>query len=98
LNPSDKDEDAKGTPMLHLLWEAIIGIIVGALAKLIMPGKDPGGVWITMAIGVVGSLIAGIIGRAVGWYESGQSAGFIMSVFGALLLLAVYRMFKKKTA
>jgi uncharacterized membrane protein YeaQ/YmgE (transglycosylase-associated protein family) len=97
LNPSHKDEDAKGISMLHLLWEAIIGVIVGALAKLIMPGKDPGGVWITMAIGVAGSLIAGIIGRAVGWYETGQSAGFIMSVLGALLLLAVYRMFKKKT-
>jgi len=64
--------------MLHLLWEAIIGLIVGAVAKLLMPGKDPGGIWITMAIGVAGSLLASFLGRAVGWYREGESAGFIM--------------------
>ena len=84
--------------MLNLLWQAIIGLVVGALAKLIMPGKDPGGIWITMALGVLGSLIAGILGRAVGWYEPGQSAGFFMSLLGALLLLGIYRIFKRKTA
>ena len=84
--------------MLHFLWEAIIGLIVGAIAKLVMPGKDPGGVWITMALGVAGSLLAGFLGRAVGWYAPGQSAGFIMSIIGALILLGIYRLVKGKPA
>jgi len=84
--------------MLHLLWEAIIGLIVGAIAKLLMPGKDPGGIWITMAIGVAGSLLASFLGRAVGWYREGESAGFIMSVIGALILLGIYRLVKGKSA
>ena len=83
--------------MFHLLWEALIGLIVGALAKFVMPGKDPGGMWITMALGIAGSLLAGFLGRAVGWYESGQSAGFVMSLLGAVLLLAIYRLIKGKT-
>jgi len=83
--------------MFHLLWEALIGLIVGALAKFVMPGKDPGGMWITMALGIAGSLLAGFLGRAVGWYESGQSAGFFMSLLGAVLLLAIYRLIKGKT-
>jgi len=84
--------------MLHFLWEAIIGLIVGAIAKLVMPGKDPGGIWITMALGVAGSLLAGFLGRAVGWYAPGQSAGFIMSIIGALILLGIYRLVKGKPA
>ncbi|PYY10619.1 MAG: GlsB/YeaQ/YmgE family stress response membrane protein [Acidobacteria bacterium] len=83
---------------MHFLWEAIIGLIVGAIAKLVMPGKDPGGVWITMALGVAGSLLAGFLGRAVGWYAPGQSAGFIMSIIGALILLGIYRLVKGKPA
>jgi uncharacterized membrane protein YeaQ/YmgE (transglycosylase-associated protein family) len=84
--------------MLHYLWMAIIGLIVGALAKLIMPGKDPGGIFITMLIGIAGALLAGWLGRLVGWYQEGQSAGFIMSVIGAIILLAIYRLFKRSTA
>jgi len=88
---------------MHYLWEALIGLIVGALAKLIMPGlimpgKDPGGIIVTMLLGLAGSFIASFLGRAVGWYQEGQSAGFIMSVLGAVLLLAIYRVFKSKTA
>jgi uncharacterized membrane protein YeaQ/YmgE (transglycosylase-associated protein family) len=78
---------------MHILWMLVIGLIVGALAKLIMPGKDPGGVVITMLIGVAGSLLAGLLGRAAGWYGPGQSAGFIASIIGALVLLAIYRLF-----
>jgi uncharacterized membrane protein YeaQ/YmgE (transglycosylase-associated protein family) len=77
--------------MLSLLWEAIIGLIVGALAKLFMPGKDPGGIWITMALGIAGSIVATYLGQLIGWYKAGQSAGFIMSVAGAILLLIIYR-------
>ncbi len=84
--------------MLHLLWMCIIGLVAGALAKLIMPGKDPGGIIVTMLLGIAGSLVAGYLGRAVGWYQAGQGAGLIMSVIGAIVLLAIYRLFKKSTA
>ncbi len=80
---------------MHYLWVAIIGLVVGALAKLIMPGKDPGGIFITMLLGIAGSFLATFLGRAVGWYQEGQAAGFIMSLIGAVILLAIYRMVKK---
>jgi uncharacterized membrane protein YeaQ/YmgE (transglycosylase-associated protein family) len=82
--------------MFSLLGALIIGLIVGAIAKLLMPGKDPGGIWITMALGVAGSLIATYLGRALGLYATGQSAGFIMSILGAMLLLLLYRMFMRR--
>lgn len=75
-----------------MLWAIIIGLIVGALAKLIMPGKDPGGIIVTILIGIAGSLIATFLGRALGWYREGQGAGFIMSLIGAILLLWIYRL------
>lgn len=84
--------------MLALVWEALIGLIVGAVAKFLMPGKDPGGIFITMGIGIVGSLVATYLGQAIGWYQAGQSAGFIMSVAGSVLLLFLYRLIKGKTA
>jgi len=84
--------------MLHFLWMCLIGLIAGALAKLIMPGKDPGGIIITMLLGIAGSLVAGFLGRALGWYEPGEGAGLIMSVIGAIVLLAIYRMVKRSPA
>lgn len=78
---------------MHYLWIAIIGLIVGALARLIMPGKDPGGIFITMLLGVAGSFLATFLGRFMGFYQAGQ-AGFFMSLLGALLLLVVYRLFR----
>jgi uncharacterized membrane protein YeaQ/YmgE (transglycosylase-associated protein family) len=84
-----------GTAMLHLLWTALIGLIVGAIAKLIIPGKEPGGIWITMLIGIAGSFIGTWIGRFVGHYEPDQSAGFIMSLVGALILLGIYHLIKR---
>lgn len=83
--------------MLALLWEALIGLIVGALAKFLMPGKDPGGIFITMAIGIAGSIGATFLGQMIGWYKQGQSAGFIMSVLGAVLILWIYRLIKART-
>ena len=74
-----------------MLWALIIGLIVGAIAKLLMPGKDPGGFIITMLLGVAGALLATFVGRVLGWYLPGESAGFIMSVVGAVLLLWLYR-------
>jgi len=76
---------------MGLIWTAIIGLVVGALAKFIMPGKDPGGLLITMLIGIAGAFLAGFLGRMAGWYEPGQGAGLIASVLGALLLLWIYR-------
>jgi uncharacterized membrane protein YeaQ/YmgE (transglycosylase-associated protein family) len=83
--------------MLHWLWLAIIGLIVGALAKLIMPGRDPGGIFITMLLGIAGSLVAGYVGHALGWYQEGQGAGVFMSLVGALILLGIYRLFKGRS-
>jgi len=84
--------------MLHFLWMCLIGLVAGALAKLIMPGKDPGGIIVTMLLGIAGSLVGGFVGRALGLYQVGQGAGLIMSVVGAILLLAIYRMLRRGPA
>ena len=70
---------------------AIAGLIIGAIAKLVMPGRDPGGFLVTMILGMAGALLAGWIGRAMGLYAPGEAAGWIMSVIGAIILLAIYR-------
>jgi uncharacterized membrane protein YeaQ/YmgE (transglycosylase-associated protein family) len=75
-----------------ILWTLVIGLIVGGIAKLLMPGKDPGGCIITILLGVAGAFVAGYLGRLVGWYQPGEPAGFIASVIGAMLLLLIYRM------
>src|SRR6201990_284289 len=86
------------TVMFNLIWEAIIGLVVGALAKLVMPGKDPGGIFITMLLGVAGALLATFIGSHVGLYQEAQRAGFIMSLLGAIVILALYRLIKGRRA
>lgn len=78
--------------MLAFIWAIIIGAIVGAIAKFIMPGRDPGGFIITVLLGIGGSLVATFLGEEVGWYQPGQSAGFIGSIVGAIIILAIYRM------
>jgi len=78
-----------------MLWTLLIGLIVGAVAKFLMPGRDPGGFIITIIIGIAGSVLATYIGRALGFYGEGAQAGFIMSVLGAMLLLFLYRMIMK---
>jgi uncharacterized membrane protein YeaQ/YmgE (transglycosylase-associated protein family) len=78
---------------MEILSTLIVGLIVGAIAKLLMPGKDPGGIIITMLLGVAGAFIAGFLGRAVGWYDSASSGpGIIASVIGAMILLGLYRL------
>jgi uncharacterized membrane protein YeaQ/YmgE (transglycosylase-associated protein family) len=91
---------ARVTPMSEalVLWAIIIGLIVGALAKFIMPGRDPGGIIVTILIGIAGSFIGTMIGRALGLYRQGQGAGFIMSLLGAILLLWIYRMIVSRRA
>ena len=76
-----------------MLWMILVGLIVGILAKFLLPGRDPGGVVITILIGIAGSIIAGFIGRSIGWYTAGEPAGFIASILGAIVLLLLYRSF-----
>jgi len=81
---------------MHLIWIILIGFIAGLVAKMLMPGKDPSGFFITAALGIGGSLAATYLGQALGWYHSGESAGFIGAVVGAILLLVLYRFIRKK--
>ena len=81
--------------IMEILWMLLIGLVVGIIAKFLMPGRDPGGMIVTMLLGVAGSFVAGMIGRALGWYAQGDPVGFIASVIGAILLLAIYRMFTR---
>jgi len=83
---------------MHWVWVILIGLVIGALAKLIMPGKDPGGFIVTILLGIAGSFVATWLGRVIGWYREGQSAGFIMSVLGAVLLLAIYHVVRRRSA
>ncbi len=82
--------------MLHIIGWIIFGLIVGIIAKLIVPGRDPGGFVITALIGIVGALLAGWIGRAVGWYGPNDNAGFLMSILGAVILLVIYHAFFRR--
>jgi uncharacterized membrane protein YeaQ/YmgE (transglycosylase-associated protein family) len=77
--------------MLGILGWIIFGLIVGALAKLVMPGRDPGGIIVTILLGIAGAVVAGFIGRALGWYGPEEAAGFVMAFLGAVLLLVIYR-------
>jgi uncharacterized membrane protein YeaQ/YmgE (transglycosylase-associated protein family) len=87
-----RDSSRKEPKLMHIIWILLIGLIVGALAKLVMPGKDPGGAIITILLGIAGSFIANYIGRAAGWYAPNESAGLIASVLGAVILLLGYRL------
>ena len=76
---------------MSFLWMVLVGLVVGVIAKMLMPGRDPGGAIVTILLGIAGSVIAGVLGRSVGWYTEGQPAGFVASIIGAILLLFVYR-------
>jgi uncharacterized membrane protein YeaQ/YmgE (transglycosylase-associated protein family) len=79
-------------PRMHILYMLLIGLLIGALAKLVMPGRDPGGIIVTIVLGIGGSMLAGVIGREMMWYSPDEPAGFVASVGGAVLILLVYRM------
>ncbi len=81
-----------------MLSTLLTGLIVGAIAKLIMPGKDPGGIAVTMLVGLAGAFIATFLGRLLRWYQPGQEAGIIASVLGAMLLLWLYRVYMIRSA
>jgi uncharacterized membrane protein YeaQ/YmgE (transglycosylase-associated protein family) len=77
---------------MGILGWIVFGLVVGALAKLVMPGRDPGGIIVTMLLGIAGAVLGGFLGRALGFYGEGEAAGFVMSFLGAVALLALYRM------
>lgn len=81
---------------MTIVWTILIGLVAGAVAKFIMPGKDPGGIIITILLGIAGSVVFTYLGKFLGLYQEGETAGFIGAVIGAIILLAIYRMFKKK--
>lgn len=76
----------------------IFGLIVGIVAKLIMPGRDPGGIIVTAALGIVGALLGGFLGRTLGWYGEGDPVGFVVAVIGSIVLLLLYRLVIGRTA
>lgn len=78
-----------------LTW-IIIGLIAGAIAKALMPGRDPSGCLITIALGIGGALVAGFLGQALGWYRPGEGAGFIAAIVGAMIILFVYRLLARR--
>jgi uncharacterized membrane protein YeaQ/YmgE (transglycosylase-associated protein family) len=79
--------------MLGILGLILFGLIVGVLAKVLMPGRDPGGMLVTIVLGIAGAVVGGFLGRALGWYQTGEPAGFVMATLGAVLLLFIYRRF-----
>lgn len=83
---------------MTIIMAIIIGFIVGLVARFLMPGRDPMGFILTTILGIVGSLLATFIGQKMGWYGAGQSAGFIGAVIGAIIVLAIYHMFRRRPA
>jgi uncharacterized membrane protein YeaQ/YmgE (transglycosylase-associated protein family) len=84
---------------MEILYTTMIGLVVGIIAKFLLPGKDPGGFIITTLLGIAGALVAKFLGQALNWYEEGEPAGFIASIFGAIILLILYRMvFGRRTS
>jgi uncharacterized membrane protein YeaQ/YmgE (transglycosylase-associated protein family) len=98
LRADKKEESAMGQFLADYGWVTwiLIGLLAGAIAKLIMPGRDPGGCIVTIIIGIAGAVLAGFLGQALGWYEAGEGAGFIAAIVGAILILFVYRLFARR--
>ncbi len=82
--------------MSHILWMIVIGFVVGVIAKMLTPGRDPAGFIITILLGIGGSFIATYIGQHFGWYREGQPAGFIGAILGAILILIIYRLLRRR--
>jgi uncharacterized membrane protein YeaQ/YmgE (transglycosylase-associated protein family) len=83
---------------MHIIGWILFGLVVGIVAKFLMPGRDPGGFVITAILGIVGGIVGGFLGRAMGWYRDGDAVGFFMAVIGAIIVLAVYRFTIGRTA
>ena len=83
--------------MLSIIWTIVIGFVVGVIAKLLTPGRDPAGFFITAAIGIGGSLLMTFVGKTMGWYQPGQSAGFLAAIVGAIVLLVAYHLISRRS-
>lgn len=83
---------------MHIIGWIVFGVVVGIVAKFLMPGRDPGGFVITAILGIVGALVGGFVGRSIGWYREGDPVGFVMAVIGSIILLALYRVTLGRTA
>lgn len=83
---------------MHIVWTILIGFVAGLIAKMLTPGRDASGFFITAAIGIAGSIIATYVGHFLGWYKAGESAGFIGAVVGAIVLLAIYHLVRSKSS
>jgi uncharacterized membrane protein YeaQ/YmgE (transglycosylase-associated protein family) len=81
---------------MGILGWIVFGLVVGAVAKLVMPGRDPGGIIVTMLIGIAGAVLGGFVGRALGFYGEGEAAGFLMALVGSITLLALYRLMVRR--
>ena len=84
--------------MLHLIGTIIIGFQAGVVAKLLTPGRDPGGFIVTAILGIIGAFVATYLGQAVGWYRADEAAGFIGAVVGAIIVLAIYHFIQRRSA
>lgn len=82
---------------MDVLGWIFLGLIAGAVAKLVTPGRDPGGCVVTMLLGIAGALLAGYVGQVAGFYQPGQRAGFIAAIVGAIVILIIYRLFTKRS-
>ena len=83
---------------MHIIGWILFGLVVGIVAKFLMPGRDPGGFVITALLGIVGALVGGFVGRALGWYGEGDAVGFFMAVIGSIIVLVLYRFTIGRTA
>ena len=83
---------------MHIIGTIIIGFLAGVVAKLLMPGRDPGGFIVTTLLGIVGAFVATYLGQAIGWYRADEGAGFVGAVVGAVILLAIYHFVKRRSA
>jgi uncharacterized membrane protein YeaQ/YmgE (transglycosylase-associated protein family) len=83
---------------MGIIWTLIIGLAAGIVAKFLMPGPDPGGIIVTILLGVAGAFLATWLGQAIGWYHAGEGAGLIGAVVGAVIILVIYRMMKRRSA
>jgi len=82
---------------MGVLGWILFGLVVGIIAKFLMPGRDPGGFIVTILLGIAGALVGGYLGRAVGWYREGDPVGFVVAIIGAIILLALYRMLARRS-
>ena len=83
---------------MGIIWTIVIGLLAGIVAKFLMPGRDPGGVIVTILLGIAGAFVATWVGQAIGWYRAGEAAGFVGAVVGAIIILIGYRLIKGRRA